>query len=219
MLKCRKSHRTEKKQTQTASTPKITASQTRNSSVPSSRTCPSTTTVVSSYSSRSEHLLRPLMMPASSTWQPEFFSHTVQSVQAQYQILSTAVASIQRQVKILSEVKRVHETTGNRPSQTSAVSTQASSPASPRLLSWPQLITPCPSFGNIALTSKIHRSLQSTRSSLEIEFKDSRQSVSKRASHTSSTAPRGRPHPLNAPLKADHVLFSRSTTPNRNSTM
>ena len=52
---------------------------------------------------------------------------TVQSVQADYQTLSTAVASIQRQVNVLSEVKRVHDTTGNHPSQTSATSTQPSS--------------------------------------------------------------------------------------------
>lgn len=52
---------------------------------------------------------------------------TVQSVQADYQHLSTAVASVQRQINILSETKPVHNTAGNHPSQTSVVSTQPSS--------------------------------------------------------------------------------------------
>ena len=51
---------------------------------------------------------------------------TVQSVQADYQNLSTAVASVQRQVNNLSEIKRVHNTIGNHPSQTSSASTQPS---------------------------------------------------------------------------------------------
>ena len=52
---------------------------------------------------------------------------TVQSVQADYQNLSTAVASVQRQVNVLSEIKRVHDTTGNHnSSQTFNASTQLS---------------------------------------------------------------------------------------------
>ena len=52
---------------------------------------------------------------------------TVQSVRADYQNLSNAVASVQRQVNLLSEIKRVNDTTGNYPSQTSVASTQPSS--------------------------------------------------------------------------------------------
>ena len=52
---------------------------------------------------------------------------TVQSVQADYQNLSTAVASVQRQVNILSEFERVHNTTDSHPSQTSVASTHPSS--------------------------------------------------------------------------------------------
>ena len=65
---------------------------------------------------------------------------TIQSVQADYQNLSTAVASIQRQVSVLSEseIKRVHNTIGNYPSQTSVASTQPSSTGNQWVVSDPE---------------------------------------------------------------------------------